>query len=69
LLADLGLLHDRIRRRLPWYQLPKIYQLNRAALIEHNGGLVYRSYFDVVRRYLLRPHESPIHPGRDRRAA
>ena len=58
-----------LRHRLPWYQLPKFYRLNRAALIERNGGLVYRGYFDVVRRYLLRPHDSPIHPGWDRRAA
>ena len=58
-----------LRHRLPWYQLPKFYRLNRAALIERNGGLVYRGYFDVVRRYLLRPHDSPIHPGWDQRAA
>ena len=55
-----------LRHRAPWYQLPKFYQLNRASLIERNGGLVYRGYFDVARRYLLRPHDSPIHPGWDR---
>ena len=54
-----------LRHRLPWYQLPKFYRLNRAALIERNGGLVYHGYFDVARRYLLRPHDSPIHPGWD----
>ena len=58
-----------LRHRLPWYQIPKFYRLNRAALIERNGGLVYHSYFDVARRYLLRPHDSPIHPGWDQRAA
>ena len=58
-----------LRHRLPWYQLPKFYRLNRPALIERNGGLVYRGYFDVARRYLLRPHDSPVHPGWDRRAA
>jgi fatty acid desaturase len=58
-----------LRHRLPWYQLPKFYRLNRAALIERNGGLVYRGYFDVARLYLLRPHDSPIHPGWDQRAA
>ena len=58
-----------LRHRLPWYQLPKFYRLNRAALIERNGGLVYHGYFDVARRYLLRPHDSPIHPGWDQRAA
>jgi fatty acid desaturase len=58
-----------LRHRLPWYRLPKFYRLNRAALIERNGGLVYQGYFDVARRYLLRRHDSPVHPGWDRRAA
>lgn len=58
-----------LRHRLPWYQIPKFYRFNRAALIERNGGLVYRGYFDVARRYLLRPHDSPVHPGWDRRTA
>ncbi len=58
-----------LRHRLPWYQIPRFYRLNRAALIERNGGLVYRGYFDVLRRYLIKPHDSPIHPGWDRRAA
>jgi fatty acid desaturase len=58
-----------LRHRLPWYQIPKFYRLNRAALIKRNGGLVYRGYFDVARRYLWRPHDSPIHPGWDRRTA
>jgi len=52
-----------LRGRLPWYQVPKFYRLNRAALIEGNGGLVYNSYFDVARRYLLTSHDSAIHPG------
>jgi fatty acid desaturase len=58
-----------LRGRLPWYQIPKFYRLNRAVLIERNGGLVYNSYFDVARRYLLTSHHRPIHPGWDRRAA
>ena len=48
---------------LPWYQVPKFYRLNRAALIEGNGGLVYNSYFDVARRYLVTRHDKPIYPG------
>ncbi len=52
-----------LRHRVPWYQLPRFYRLNRAALIERNGGLVYHGYFDVVRRYLLTPHDQPIYPG------
>ena len=49
-----------LRHRLPWYQIPKFYRLNRAALIKRNGGLVYRGYLDVARRYLWRPHDSPF---------
>jgi fatty acid desaturase len=52
-----------LRGRLPWYQVPKFYRLNRAALIESNGGLVYNSYFDVARRYLFSSHDRTIHPG------
>jgi fatty acid desaturase len=47
---------------IPWYQYPARYHLNRERLIAENGGLVYRSYFDVARRYLFRPHDSPLHP-------
>jgi fatty acid desaturase len=58
-----------LRGGLPWYQIPTFYRLNRAALIERNGGLVYNSYFDVARRYLLRPHDAPVHPDWSRNAA
>jgi fatty acid desaturase len=53
-----------MRHTMPWYWLPAWYQANRAALIERNGGLVYNSYFDVVWRYLLRPHDQSLHPHR-----
>ena len=58
-----------MRGRLPWYQIPAFYRLNRAALIERNGGLVYRSYLDVGRRYLLTPYDKAIHPNWGGRAA
>jgi hypothetical protein len=28
-----------------------------------NGGLVYATYFEVARLYLLRPHDVPQHPA------
>jgi fatty acid desaturase len=55
-----------LRQRLPWYQIPEFYRLNRTALIGRNGGLVYRGYLDVARRYFWRPHDNPVHPGWDR---
>ena len=51
-----------LRATMPWYDIPRWYRLNRAAVIARNGGLVYRSYFDVARRYLLRPHDAALHP-------
>jgi fatty acid desaturase len=47
---------------LAWYELPGWYKDNRDRLIQQNGGLVYNSYFDVARRYLLRPHDQVTHP-------
>ena len=52
-----------LRASLPWYRLPAWYRLNRAAIIERNGGLVYETYFDVARRYLFRAHDAPLHPN------
>jgi fatty acid desaturase len=51
-----------MRHTMPWYALPQWYKMNRAALIERNGGLVYDSYTDVIRRYFLRPHDQSLHP-------
>jgi fatty acid desaturase len=47
---------------MPWYRLPGWYKANRAAIARQNGGLIYNTYFDVARRYLLRPHDTPQHP-------
>jgi len=56
-----------LRASLPWYRLPKWYRLNRAALIERNGGLIYEGYLDVARRYLFHPHDAPLHPSVSKR--
>ena len=47
---------------LPWYRLPRVYAENRDAMLVENGGLVYRSYLEVVRRFLFEPHDAPVHP-------
>jgi fatty acid desaturase len=47
---------------IPWYRYPARYRLHRERLIAENGGLVYRTYFDVARRFLFRPHDAPQHP-------
>ena len=61
LFNNLHLAHH-MRAAMSWYELPAWYRLNRAALIERNGGLIYSSYFDVARRYLLRSHDSTLLP-------
>lgn len=47
---------------IPWYECPGRYRRERARLIAENGGLVYRTYFDVTRRYLFRRHHVLVHP-------
>jgi fatty acid desaturase len=47
---------------VPWYRLPKLYAQNREALLRENGGLVYAGYRDIFRRFLMRPHDAPVHP-------
>ena len=47
---------------IPWYQINARYRVVRERLIAENGGLVYRSYFDVARRFLFCPHDTPQHP-------
>lgn len=51
-----------LRPDLPWYAIPAYYRANRSALIARNGGLVYRGYGEVARRYLFTPHHQPPHP-------
>jgi fatty acid desaturase len=62
-----------MRPALPWYKLPRWYAVNRATLLQNNGGLLYVTYFDVLRRYLLWPHDQALHPlrssGSEKRAA
>ncbi|MHB2166733.1 fatty acid desaturase [Alsobacter sp. R-9] len=47
---------------LPWYRLPEVYGDYREAVLESNGGLVYRGYAEVFRRFLLTRHDAPVHP-------
>jgi fatty acid desaturase len=47
---------------LPWYRYNARYSQVRARLLAENGGLVYTTYFDVSRRFLLWPHDHLEHP-------
>jgi fatty acid desaturase len=48
---------------IPWYRYPAFYRENRERLVQENGGLVYDSYLDVARRFLLNSHDKPKHPA------
>ncbi len=50
------------RPDLAWYRLPGWYAQNRARLIDGNGGLVYLGYRDLIGRFFLKPHDTPLHP-------
>jgi fatty acid desaturase len=47
---------------IPWYAYGAAYRRRREELLRMNGGLLYRTYFDVARRYLLTPHDTAVHP-------
>jgi fatty acid desaturase len=47
---------------MPWYEYNKRYRARREEFLRENGGLVYRGYFEVARRYLFRPHDELTHP-------
>jgi fatty acid desaturase len=61
LFNNLHLLHHE-SPGVPWYRCSALYRRERARLLAINGGLVYRSYFDVARRYLFRVHDVLPHP-------
>jgi hypothetical protein len=47
---------------MPWYAYLRRYRLRRDELLRLNNGLVYKTYFDVARRYLFKPHDVTVHP-------
>ena len=47
---------------LPWYRYNARYRQCARRLLAENAGLVYSSYFDVARRFLLWPHDHVEHP-------
>jgi len=45
-----------------WRELPRLYAEHRTELLKANGGLVYRGYGEVFRRFALAPHDAVVHP-------
>ncbi|GAB5468684.1 MAG: fatty acid desaturase [Rhodospirillales bacterium] len=48
---------------LAWYRIPGRWRAQRDVYLARNGGYYYRGYAEVVRRYLFKPKEWPVHPG------
>jgi fatty acid desaturase len=59
---NLHVLHH-LKPGISWYRLPGVYRLNRDDRIATNGGLVYNSYWDIARRFFVKPHDSITHPN------
>ena len=49
--------------QLPWYRLPERYRQERARLLAENGGYLFIGSLEVIKRYLFRAKERPLHPG------
>jgi fatty acid desaturase len=61
LFNNLHVIHHE-QPHLPWYRIPGWYQKHRETLIARSGAVVYDTYFDVMRRFLFKPHDDPVHP-------
>jgi fatty acid desaturase len=47
---------------MPWYRIPGYYRSHRKVILEENGGFRYSGYWQVARRFFLRPVFDPPHP-------
>jgi len=47
---------------VPWYELPSLYEANRAHYLRRNGGYAYRSYAQIIRTHFLRAKDPVPHP-------
>ena len=47
---------------VPWYQLRRLYEADRAGFLEGNGHYVYRSYSEVFRAHFWRGKDPVAHP-------
>lgn len=45
-----------------WFRLPAFYRRHRGTILAENGGLLYRGYGEIVRRYWRRSHDVILHP-------
>lgn len=48
--------------RVPWYQLPALYNAEREAFLAANESYTFGGYGEMMRRYLFRPKAPVPHP-------
>jgi fatty acid desaturase len=53
------------RPGLSWHKLPAYHRHHRARLIRE-GAVLYAGYGEIIRRFALRAHDSPLHPAFER---
>ncbi len=51
------------RPGIAWYDLPHAYRAERERVLADNGAFLFAGYGDIVRRFLWRVKDSPLHPG------
>jgi fatty acid desaturase len=56
-------LSHHARPGVPWYQLPALHARLDADATAATGAGLYMSYFEVARRFAVRPFAEPVHPG------
>lgn len=50
------------RPGVPWYQLPRLFRAERAAILKRNDGYYYRSYREVFAKHLVKAKDPVPHP-------
>jgi fatty acid desaturase len=56
-------LSHHARPGVPWYELPAVHRRLDADAGAAEGAGLYTGYFDVARRFAVRPFCQPVHPG------
>ena len=48
--------------RMRWWEIPAYFHANRERILARNGRFYFRGYFEIARRWALRPVFTPVHP-------
>ncbi len=51
-----------IHPSVPWYKIPGLYEDHKAHYQRRNDGYVYKSYAEIIGRYLIRAKDPVPHP-------